>query len=51
MGGGESKFIPTKTEFYVADHGDKYKNLGGISAGFFVAWLIIGTILALYVRW
>ncbi len=51
MGGGESKEIPKDTTFFVSDDGDKFSNLTSISIGFFVLWLVVGTILALYVRW
>ena len=49
MGGSESKHIPKNPDFFVHDHGNKYDNLGYISVGFFVAWLVIGTILSIYV--
>ena len=49
MGGGESKSFPSGTQFYTSEHGDKYANLGYISLGFFLAWIVIGAILAIYV--
>ena len=49
MGGSESKTIPANTNFFTYDHGDKYQNLWGISLGFFIAWIVLGTILAIYV--
>ena len=49
MGGETSKTIPKDTDFFVYDHGDKYANLGYISLGFFLAWIVIGTALAIYV--
>ena len=50
MGGSESKTIPKSTNFFTMDHGNKYANLGYISLGFFIAWIVLGLILALYVR-
>ena len=50
MGGEPSKTVPADTQFYTAEHGDKMANLGWISLGFFLAWIVIGTILALYVN-
>ena len=52
MGGEASKEIPHNSSFYVAEngHGDKYANIGFISLGFFLFWIVLGTILALYVR-
>ena len=49
MGGTESKNIPMNTDFFVKDHGDKYANLGYISLGLLLAWLVIGIALAIYV--
>lgn len=46
----EAVIINEKDLFYTHDHGDKYANLGYISLGFFLGWLVIGTILALYVN-
>ena len=42
--------IITGADFITHDHGDKYANLGYISLGFFLGWLVIGTILACYVN-
>ena len=50
MGGSESKHVINDTQFYVSEHGDKYANLGWISLGFFLAWIVIGAILAFYVN-
>ena len=49
MGGSESKIVPKNSDFFVKDHGNKYDNLAYISVGFFVAWIVIGTGLAIYV--
>ena len=50
MGGSESKEVPTGTQFITNEHGDKYANLGWISLGFFIAWIVLGAILAIYVN-
>ena len=52
MGAEASKEIPNGSDFFVAEngHGDKFANMGYISLGFFLTWIVFGTILAFYVR-
>ena len=49
MGGSESKTLLEGTDFFVANHGDKYAQMWGITGGFVGAWFIVGIGLSIYV--